>query len=63
MTEKEKNQKTTREVALSDNKNPKIHFKFAFNGADCSLTFFTQKCNTWRLTITVLLYNAHKKSK
>lgn len=58
MTEKEKNQKTTREVALSDNKNPQIHFKFAFNGADCSLSFFTQKCNTWRLT--VLLYNAHK---
>lgn len=25
-------------MALTDNKNPQIHFKFALNGADCSLT-------------------------
>lgn len=29
MTERKKNQKTTREVALTNDKNPQIHLKFA----------------------------------
>lgn len=29
-------------MALGDNKNPQIHFKFALNGADCSLIFNTE---------------------
>lgn len=53
MTEKEKLEDHKGSGTHWQQKNPQIHFKFALNGADCSLSFLTQKCNMWRLSLGI----------